>query len=227
MPQKQGFSLLDILSGLWQFAAMWKRRRILFSVVVIAGLTGLGFIVLRKRPALPPEPVYNGRPISFWIDRPSVNFVPGGGSPYGMVQFPKTVDDKALPYLIQALHRKNSPMLKVSQAVWRSSPVWLKNRWAQPLDVAPVRSAAALVIGNLGAAGRPAIPDLIHVLQEDSVPEVRACAAFALGQIGYGDTAVSNALALAATETNKMVGGTAASSLARIGWRSGAAVRVR
>lgn len=196
---------------------MWKRRRILFSFVLIAGLTGLGFMLLRKRPALPPEPVYNGRPISFWIDRPSVNFVPGGGSPFPMVQFPKTVDVRALPYLIQALHRRNPPMLKVSQVVWHTSPLYIKNRWAQPLDVAPVRSAAALVIGNLGADGRPAIPDLIRVLQDDVDPQVRSCAAFALGQIGYGDVSVHNALAQAAKETNTMVSGTASTSLSRIG----------
>jgi HEAT repeat protein len=144
-----------------------------------------------------------------------------------MVQFPKTVDDRALPYLIQALHRKNAPMLSVSQAVWRSSPVWVKNRWAQPLDVAPVRSAAALVIGNLGSNGRPAIPYLIHVLQEDPEPESRACAAYALGQIGYGDTAVSNALTMAAKETNKIVSGTAMLSLSRIGLQTSSQVPFR
>ena len=61
---------------------------------------------------------------------------------------------------------------------------------------------AAISIGNLGVAAKPAVPALIRTLKTDEDFGVREMAAYALGQIGRGDESALKALTQACSSTN-------------------------
>jgi hypothetical protein len=48
--------------------------RVAFAIVLVAGLGGLAWLVLRPRET---EPVYHGKPLSFWLGAPYSNQADG------------------------------------------------------------------------------------------------------------------------------------------------------
>jgi len=80
-----------------------------------------------------------------------------------------------------------------------------------------VRAASCVVLCHLGAAARPAIPELIRILREDHVWFVRTDAAWAIGNIANGeDKLVVEALVAATKDTNAALMATAGTALTRL-----------
>jgi HEAT repeat protein len=82
-------------------------------------------------------------------------------------------------------------------------------------DYLHCRQRAVEALGQLGRAGRPAVPALVKALT-DKYPGIRACAATALGQIGPEAKAAFPALTAALKEKDEGVRKAAAEALKKI-----------
>jgi len=84
-------------------------------------------------------------------------------------------------------------------------------------DLEVVRFHAAITLGDLGLAGRPAVPDLTHAALWDDDPAVRVEAAVALWKIDRKRPPVIPVLIKALADDNELVCWMAADSLGEIG----------
>ena len=80
-----------------------------------------------------------------------------------------------------------------------------------------VRFHAAIALGDLGPAGRPAVPGLIHAALWDADPAVRVEAAMALWKIDRKGPLVVPALVRALGDANELICWIAADCLGQIG----------
>jgi hypothetical protein len=156
------------------------------------------------------EPVYEGKPISYWLAPP----VGGDGvifPPKGMV-----TDSNAVPFLVEALNRQSTPFEKAYASVWPRLSVSLRRRLGQPANPSHGRVVAATTLGSMGALAQPVIPALVRALN-DRYPAVRGAAASALGELGREDETVVTALRAALSDNSEEVRCYAARSLAQLG----------
>ena len=172
-------------------------------------------------PSKPPEPVYEGRPLSYWLTFPgwsrlSVYRFP---EPYGpKVATEISGDTNAVPYLINALRKGRW----FGQTYYHNSLQRLPpaiQRFLPPADAASnlkVRINAAALLGLVGPNAKAAIPALIRALREDASPLVRGRAATTLGILGSGDDAVLSALRGAQKDKDSLVSLLAQGSLTDI-----------
>ena len=138
-------------------------------VLLIAAVGGLRW----WSPWAPSEPVYDGKPISFWL---SGTPTPGKGPDYKIAR-----DTNAIPFLVKALNYSLSDRAKN------------KHTPGQPPE-ARGRSHAAMVLMHMGPLAEPAIPALTRAWKNDDDPMVRLYAVLALVGIGKGDRNVVMAL---------------------------------
>lgn len=175
---------------------MSRRLIILCVVVFIAGLGALSWFCM-----VPREPVYDGKPLSAWLDE---------WDRYILAWDQKSPDrpkhDRALA-AIQQIGTNAIPSL-LSMAA-RKDPTWKKRLIALAKKQSLIRlkfrppgeyhSKAANGFGALGAAAQPAVPVLIGLLRDEE-PEVRASAAFCLHRFG---PSASNAVPALVEALNK------------------------
>jgi HEAT repeat protein len=122
-----------------------------------------------------------------------------------------------------------SSLAKYSSAEWQGTPEAVssavqslvkasRSGGATPLGGA-LRAEAAKALGNIGAESSAVVPELIHILKEDSDGKVRTEAAHALGKIGERAGAASRALADVVVDPDygDILRGEAAWALARVG----------
>jgi hypothetical protein len=155
------------------------------------------------------EPVYEGKPISYWLAPPV-----GGGRafpPKGMV-----TDSNAIPFLVEALNRQSTPFEKAYSSVWPRLSVSLRRRLRQPANPPYSREVAAITLGSMGELAQPVTPALVRALN-DWHPAVRRAAASALGELGREDETVVTALRAALRDNSEEVRFYAAVSLAQLG----------
>jgi PBS lyase HEAT-like repeat len=107
------------------------------------------------------------------------------------------IGSSALPDLIQALSREDSAL--ESAYIWLCSqlPETISSRLPELQPASDIRLNAAAVVGQLGSLAKPAVPQLIRLLQDDFAD---ANAALSLGQIGQGSQEAIPALMLAIQE---------------------------
>jgi hypothetical protein len=154
---------------------MRKRGRIIrFTVIaiVLGGFAWWAFV-----PSGPPDPVYDGHPLSVWLR---------GDNAEGCA---RSLDSKAVPYLVATLTRHDGLAGHAYQKIWPRLPNWLRERLYAPRSAASDRYIVCSLLGTLGAGGRPAIPALVRVAKEDEDLDVRFNAANALDQITNRDGA--------------------------------------
>ncbi len=214
---------------------MRKRRIIILATAVVAVL-GLIWLALSPRPPTVPDPVYDGHPLSFWLD-------PSSGT-NTKVRFP-SLDSNAIPYLIQTLKKHDGAMRKAYDRLWPQLPGWLKGHlptpftsnkiflvsagdaWREeymifpksgPRSSAGERVNSCYCLGAMGAGARPAIPDLIHLAREDDEGEVRVTAVWALANMARADdkSAVEALMTVATKDKYSYVRKVALWGLARI-----------
>ena len=151
---------------------MGIRPRILVGLLVAALGAVVAWQLLR-----PSEPIYNGKPVSYWISR--------SGSYFTRQPFPLlSADSNAIPYLIKALNTQESVLARPYARLWFSLPFWINKYMPQPLNAAQMRSSAAMSLGALGGVAKPAIPALLRAMKEDKSQEVRGWSAYSLGRLG-------------------------------------------
>jgi hypothetical protein len=166
---------------------MTSMERKIFGAVATALLTiifgAVVWLLLQ-----PPEPVYHGKPIGYWINLP-------GNTSDALGYFPKA-DSKAIPYLVHALRARNGVVTKFYAGSWAKAPQWMQQHLPTPvtLDAAMVRANAAQALGRLGTNSPSAISGLMRVLKEDDVSYVRVFAAESLQDIGKGNELVAKSM---------------------------------
>ncbi len=197
---------------------MRKRLQIALAVslTVVGGV--IAWQVLRER-----EPVYNGKPASYWIHRSGEAYE---GSDFGRIGYFPKADSNAIPYLVRALHWRESRFSKAYFRIWFRSPAWIKNRSPTPVIAEQVRRSTAEALGGMGDTGKAAIPALCGALRNDESNDVRLWAALSLGKLGKGDEQATMALFEVLANKDSPIRRYAASALGEIGTSARIAVPV-
>jgi hypothetical protein len=159
-----------------------KRRSVLALGGALAGLLVLAAAVVWF---ISREPVYDGRPISLWIDDLAGPVNPTYGS-VGSAALPKLLREipgqEIVPPLASTLQRGRTSFDKLYNRMYPRLPLSIASRLEMPNPArdAQLRYRAALILYYLGEDARGAAPELIKAL-DDSNTEVRRVAANALG----------------------------------------------
>ncbi len=168
----------------------------MFLAAAIVAALGIVWWAVATRPPAVPDPVYAGLPLSYWVDPP----VWAGA---GVVP---ELDSNAVPYFVQALRTRDSGLRKAYGYGWQHLPAGLRTRLPAPGNTADLKMITCACLAGLGASARPAIPELIRVMQEDTDDDTRCIAALALGTVANGDDKlVVEALVIAATNNTDTV----------------------
>jgi hypothetical protein len=145
-------------------------------------------------PRLPREPVYDGRPLAFWLTNSSP-----------LADKLVIADSNAVPFLIKALRRDSW----VGAAYYRKwlcpqLPPYMQRSFPPPPDNWVARCHAAALLNSQHE--KRAIPAFIRALKEDDNPRVRLLAARYLGELAtVSDKSVVVALKTALNDTNNTV----------------------
>jgi hypothetical protein len=134
-------------------------KRFALTVAVLA--VGVGWLIWFNLPE--PEPVYQGKTVSQWLEPATVS---GGGTTYGGRLAPpaiKEMGSNAVPSLIRMLRCRDSG-LRRKFAAWISKRKWLNSRikLGPPADEMQRRGLAGVAM--LGPIAESAIPDVVNLL---------------------------------------------------------------
>jgi hypothetical protein len=151
----------------------------------------------------PPEPVYDGKPLSYWLTK--VNFATGYLPP-----LPRRllVDSNAVPFLTQAVKRDSwFGAAFYRNEVWARLPLAIQKHLphADRPEAHTRRMMAANILWRMGPVATSAGPALVTALKHDNAWDVRYYAAQALGSLGKGDSAVTGALGEALNDKDRGV----------------------
>ena len=149
----------------------------------------------------PREPSYQGKRLSEWLAELDIRNTSEANSRDQAAKAVCAVGTNALPTLTTMLCTKDSP--------WTKALIKLNAKQSLfhfPVAPASVVQARALqAYGILGGLAEANVPVLIRILEEEPSPEIRACVASALGQIGRGAKAAIPALGKATRDKNAWV----------------------
>jgi hypothetical protein len=165
-----------------------RNHYLIIIALLITILSVLAWVSLQSS-----EPVYQGKPISRWINEVGVFANPPAPA------LP-TLDSNAVPFLVTALERQDGRLRRIYFRVWIKAPSWIRRRLPPPNPAWPMRANAAALLGTIGTNATTAVPALIHALKTDKVDLVRQFSAKSLAQISRRDRLVMEALAEAATK---------------------------
>jgi hypothetical protein len=207
-----------------------KNRLYLVLGVLVVAAVAVALAVLPVfgllRP-LPPEPVYDGKPLSFWLNA-HPDFLSGqlpciaqqilATSPSSII-----ADSNAVPFLIKAL------MTDIGfGAAWYRNWLWLKlpaslqKRLPRPRHNPLICMHAAAVLASMGPMAEPAVPALVRTLKRSKNSEVREFAVLALYNVGPGDKGATEALVKALKDNDDTLRQSVTNALLEIS-REGAA----
>jgi hypothetical protein len=167
--------------------AMKNRLYLVCGVLLVAAL-GL----LWWSPWEPPEPVYDGKPLSYWL----ITGAPAATRPPASL----FSDSNAVPFLIEAIRRDSWFGATIyRKRLWPKLPATIQRCLPPPpaaANAGDIRCYAAAILKNMGPMAKPAIPALVRALKEDDDHNVRHRAVESLWDLRdtNGDSTVSAAL---------------------------------
>jgi hypothetical protein len=188
------------------------RKTLLAVLVVVAALGGFAWL------ALPPsEPVYQGKPLSFWLQgydsgrynftqifRPSPTFTEADEA-LGQI------GAKAIPILLQMLQERDSGWnVMIARLLRRQLLVNIK------FSTSPRNMTALSAFSVLGPEASNAVPRLIKIFKTDPSPFLQQAVPVILGYIGPAAEPAIPALLRGVTHTNEIVRNDAIFALWRI-----------
>src|SRR3954469_14251750 len=114
----------------------------------ILGLLALG-IIITGRLCWPssPEPTWNGRPVSAWIE--DLQQSQGGSGPLYMGGI-LHIGPKAVPYLVRELKKRDSIFANLWLRYWWRFPVWVQRKLGVPKSPGQTRWTATSALAALG-----------------------------------------------------------------------------
>jgi len=131
-----------------------KPRRILLVTLLIAVLGFVSWLLLRPDP----EPTYQGKPLSYWLDGI------GNGRTLEATEAVRELGTNAIPTLLRLLKSRDSRLkLLLIQLGSKQNVIHLKWKTAQSR-----RFEAQFAFTCLGVQGRSAVPDLIEIYRQSS-----------------------------------------------------------
>ncbi len=168
----------------------------------LAGVVGL----LLWRPPGPREPVFEGRPLTSWLDHHVASSA--ASPPYGSPGWKKAdeairhIGTNAIPTLLAMIRARDKPplMLKLMKTAERLGLIPTMYRYAIWRH-----EEAEYAFEMLGTNAVSAVPALIRIYEQDISPSSQRCAALSLGHIGRGAQAAVPALIQRFTHTNSDV----------------------
>lgn len=143
--------------------------------VGVAFLLGLLYLSLVIRFFAEPEPEYQGRPISYWMEQLRA-------SPRSLDQLVEpfqAMGSEAVPYLVEELRAKESGSDRLWSSVYAKLPAAIVRRLPWPASSFAVRQGAALALEKIGPV---AVPALIQC-SNDPNPTVRIYSVRALARV--------------------------------------------
>lgn len=169
-----------------------KRHR---AIIVSAGfllVIGITLVALRPR-----EPVYQGKPVSFWFKKYVFSFSPAREEALETIA---EIGSDAVPYLARMLKKKDSPIARAYRALRPKLPLTASQFLPQPIEPERRRADALACLGRLSRSFNTALEPLIEVLND---PETRIPAIQTLPDIrSFGPLSERIAAALAAAAQN-------------------------
>lgn len=165
---------------------MRKRWRLWLGLGLAVAVLAVTGQIIRSR-WLPPEPVYQGKPLSDWLPRAIMEN--SGGIHYNHDHYRDALaaaGSRAVPFILAKLRKNDSPLADRYRKLWPRLPALLKRFFPQPRppDYFAQDAAAALM-----CLGTEAIPELVEAV-DDSNPAVRQAAEQAL--CGFAGGALSD-----------------------------------
>jgi hypothetical protein len=171
---------------------------------IVAGLALGGLVVsLLWRASGPSEPVFEGRPLTSWLDHHIASSA--ASPPYGSPGWKKAdeairhIGTNAIPKLLEMIRAKDRPplVLKLMDSVRRFGFPVMNYRYAMVRH-----EEAEHAFEMLGTNAVSAVPELIRIYQQNISASSQRCAALALGHIGRGAQPALPALIQRFTHTN-------------------------
>ncbi len=175
---------------------MGKRRRILVAGLVLAALGGVAWALFFTAE---PEPVYQGKRLSAWLELYHTQYgMPDQDKVRHADDAVRHIGTNAIPTLLRMLRlRDSASTLKLMALVQKQHfvkihfvPASQRNEWA---------ARGFYVLGN---TAREALPALLAIYEENLAPYSRMCALQAVGGIGPGAKAAVPFLLKVASDTN-------------------------
>jgi HEAT repeat protein len=169
---------------------MCTRRRIASITAVLALLTFLAWLTFHSS-----EPSYQGKSLSAWLDQARQNnegayeFFSDIHLDTPSARAIRAMGKDALPTLLRMAHTRDTPLRRALGDLSEHHP-WL-GLHAQNLKKIHDKTAYGFLV--LGPEAKTALPELISML-DDTSPEVRMIASFAIGKIGADGAAAIPAL---------------------------------
>jgi hypothetical protein len=185
---------------------MKKRNRILLAALVVVVIGGLMWMALRE----PPEPVYQGKPLSVWLRSYEAA---------GVLQTSQETDNavrsmgtNSIPFLLQRMRANDSSLQRrlVHLAVKQRL---VKFRYT---PASALRCEAVVAFGRLGTSASNAVPELIKICKWNTSTEVQCDTMEALGNIGPAAGNAVPILLMRTSSTNALVSASAIWQLGRI-----------
>lgn len=188
---------------------------------IVWGGAALFLLALAMFAFKPSEPVYDGKPVSYWINRPGV-IGPGESRGYAsgsdfLTGVAPPFDEKAIPFLIAAVKEKDRPGKLAYLSVWRRLPVAIQRFLPPPINSLKVKIHAEIILGRMRTTAESALPTLMDALQTDEDADARAKAAEALAMIGGSNPSVITALKRTLTNEDPFIRQSATNSLEKLG----------
>lgn len=177
------------------------------SAILLLGVTVFVLVALWKSA----EPSYQGQSLSRWLEQ--YHSALGTGTPSVEAEEAiRQIGTNALPTLIRMIRARDS-WLQETLMKWMSKQKFVKFGLT---PASKLRFQAQAGYQVLGAAAKAQVPQLIKILTNDSIAQVRQCTASALGGIGEEAKSAAPALLVTAKDQDDQVRNSSLWALSRI-----------
>lgn len=171
----------------------FRNKLVLAGALAVAVVAGVVFAIW------PREPYYEGKPLSYWVDRlPARFWARNKFATVGLHFYRQTnavavaaidaLGPRCLPYLVQRLQSGDPLLINLETKLW----VWAGRRnvhlFTAPFITASLKRAQAVTaLLQLGDAVKPVVPKLVALAKTDPDPGVRGYAREVLRQVSPSD----------------------------------------
>jgi HEAT repeats len=156
-----------------------KKRR---QYVVLVLIGGVAIAVVLAHARRPQEPMYQGKPLSYWFDQVRQ---PGLEPAQTAI---RQIGPKSVPFLLGQVRDQDASLRRVHRAIWLKTPTVLQRLIPKPTPVD--RSLGVRIKWALRPLGSTVIPELAAALHDHSLA-VRFVAIDVLGSMeAYADAAL-------------------------------------
>lgn len=210
---------------------MRKWFRITLFVLIVAGVGGVTWLVMRQR-----EPVYEGKPLSYWLGayHPNVTNNPPN---YWLEAYYPSADQLKRRKADEAITRMGTNAIPTLLRILRAGDSDFKiklSEWAQKQHFIKIKRILASDLNNDGAAGfgilgpaaSNAVPALIEIYEQNISEASQSSTLAALGGIGPAAEKATPLLVQATNHPSMTVRANAAWALGQIHPEAGVAVPV-